>query len=147
MQHSCRIGGTAAFDAVLNRLSGGDTLVVWTLASAAPSLEALVSLVCQLMEKDISFESLTEQFTTAGKSRASVAATFDQLRRFKDEIKKSHIHRGSHGQRIGRPRALDERTIEKARIRVVKMGEAIDVVARDLGVSRATLYRYMDAEH
>jgi len=46
--------------------------------------------------------------------------------------------------RAGRPRLLSDTEAHRARLLVFEQGRSVKRVADEMGVSRATLYRYLD---
>jgi DNA invertase Pin-like site-specific DNA recombinase len=54
------------------------------------------------------------------------------------------IERLGGGRRVGRPRALSGERIEKAKEMYASGTHNVDAIAAELGVSRATVYRYLN---
>ncbi len=134
--------GADMLRAVINRLDDGDGLVVWSLDSVANTMASLVELILQLDGRNIQFRSLKEGFDSHGQHRSVLRATFQQLRQFERQVEARHREE-RRGRRVGRPRALSEEDVDRAR-RLLKEGRVMDDVARELNVSRATLYRYIE---
>ncbi len=126
--------------AVLSRLKPGDTLVVWSLSSVAGSMPELVDLALELEARKVRLRSLTEGFDTNGENERASLATLRQLHAFQQKLstRREVVSR----RRPGRPRVLNERDIERART-LLSNGTTVDEAARQLNISRATLYRYL----
>jgi DNA invertase Pin-like site-specific DNA recombinase len=133
--------------AVISRLSSGQSLIVWTLESVANSMPELIDLVLQLEEKNVRFRSLTEGFDSQGRNRATIKAIFTQLKQFESglALRLQNETQSRFGRRVGRPRALSSEHIRRAR-ELVEQGQAMDDVAREFRVSKATLYRYLSED-
>jgi DNA invertase Pin-like site-specific DNA recombinase len=129
---------------VVASLADGDGLIVWSLDSVANSHSELIFLALELENRNIRFRSLTEGFDTQGRQRTAVSAILGQLREFEQQLarRKSQAETGQ-GRRSGRPRSLSAEGIKRAR-ELLKGGGTMDEVAKELRISRATLYRYLD---
>jgi DNA invertase Pin-like site-specific DNA recombinase len=131
------------------QLRRGDTLVVWRLDRLGRSLKDLVNRIEELQQKGIGFRSLQEALdttTAAGKLQFHV---FSALAEFERELIRERTLAGlraarARGRKGGRPKA---RTPEKVRLAARLMSDPTlqaDEICATLGVSRATLYRYVD---
>ncbi len=129
--------------AVLARLSEGDSLTVWSLDSVADSMTEFVDLVIGLQDRNIRFRSIAEGFDLNGRNRAVLRAVLAHLQAFEQRLKARRTAETQHGRKVGRPRSLDSADIEQARA-LLREGRSMDDVARELNVSRATLYRYIE---
>lgn len=136
---------SAVLDGLLQRLEDGDILVVWRLNCVASSLKDLIRFIRNLTDDGIGFESLTESFKASGESIMPTIELLEKVACFDTPIVdfKAQVAL-RRTRRSGRPRALGEKDVERAQTRVLEQGQPVDAVARDLGVSRATLYRYLD---
>jgi DNA invertase Pin-like site-specific DNA recombinase len=128
--------------AVLARLSEGDCLTVWSLDSVAASMPELVDLVIGLQDRNIRFRSIAEGFDSNGRTRAVLRSVLAQLQSF-EHRRQSRQREEQLGRKVGRPRLLDSEHIEQARA-LLREGRSMDDVAKELNVSRATLYRYIE---
>ena len=74
---------TPKLQALLARLSEGDTLVVWKVDRASRSLLDMLLIVQDLEARKIAFKSLTENFDTdaVGRMTLGILATFAQFER------------------------------------------------------------------
>ena len=133
----------------LETLRAGDTLVVWKLDRLGRSVKHLVDLVAELQEHDIQFKSLTDNIdtsTTSGRVFFHVMASLAQMER---ELTLERTHAGlaaakQQGKVGGRKRQMTDSKIHSAR-RLLADGLAPREVAKNLGVSVPTLYRWVPA--
>ena len=126
----------------------GDALVVWRLDRFGRSLKDLVGRVEELRERSVGFRSLTEGVDTTSSTGKLVFHVFGALAEFERDLIRERTMAGlasarARGRKGGRPRAMDE---EKVRVasRLMKDPEvSVAEVCRAVGVSSATLYRYV----
>ncbi len=138
------------FDAALDYLRPGDTLVVWKLDRLARSLRSLVRTMQDLAEHDVGFRSLTETIDTTTAGGRLVFHIFSALAEFERELTRERTMAGleaarARGHRPGRPSKLGEKELREAEalLRDPKI-RVVDVAGR-LGVSPSTLYRHFPA--
>jgi DNA invertase Pin-like site-specific DNA recombinase len=112
----------------LKRLEPGDTLVVWKLDRLGRSLPHLVETVNALAARGVGFRSLTEAIDTTTNGGKLIFHIFAAL---------------AEGHRSGRPRAMTPEQVKQAR-KMFADGESVAAIARVLGVSRPTVYRYLE---
>lgn len=123
----------------------GDTLVVWKLDRLGRTVKGLIEFVDQLKEREVQFRSLTDGIdtsTTAGRFFFHVMAALAQMER---ELIRERTNAGlaaarARGRLGGRKPKLDASKLESARTLLAAKVE-VGVVAKNLGVSRTTLYR------
>lgn len=133
----------------LEILRAGDTLIVWKLDRLGRSVKHLVDLVGELARRGVHFKSLTDSIDTAtpaGRFFFHVMASLAQMER---ELIIERTRAGlqaakNQGRLGGRKRRMTESRIESAR-RLLSTGVLPKDVARNLGVSIATLYRWVPA--
>ncbi|MEM8770643.1 MAG: recombinase family protein [Pseudomonadota bacterium] len=133
---------------VLERLTCGDTLVVWRLDRLGRSVRHLSDLLIRFNDEGIAFRSLSEAIDTATPTGKLVFHIFSAVGEFeRDLIRERTIHGMSaarkRGKHIGRPFKLSERDRQDAR-RLLDGGETVSDVAARLEVSPATLKRALD---
>ncbi|KAA5801066.1 recombinase family protein [Alkalicaulis satelles] len=136
--------------AAIEYLRPGDVLVVWKLDRLARSLRQLIETVEGLQEKGIGFVSLTEGIDTTSPGGKLVFHVFGALAEFEREMIRERTKAGlqaakARGRRLGRPAALTPDQIEMARALKQAGNHSMPQIARQLGVSRATLYRVLGA--
>jgi len=130
----------------LKSLRAGDTLVVWRLDRLGRSLSDLVKIVTELEAKNIGFESLTEKIDTITSTGKFVFHVFAALAEFERNIIRERTLAGmkaarARGKLGGRPPKLSEGEMAMAKSLIKANDVPISEIARQLGVSRTTLYR------
>jgi DNA invertase Pin-like site-specific DNA recombinase len=134
-------------DLCLNYLREGDVLTVWKLDRLGRNTQHVLSVVDDLMSRGIGFRSLTEGLHTEGamgKAMLTIMAAFATLERdtMIERTRAGLAAAAANGRKGGRPRKVDDAAAAKARSMRDKGINATDI-AKMLGVSRATVYRYL----
>lgn len=132
-----------------SHLRAGDTLIVWKLDRLGRGVKSLIELITNLESQKIHFQSLTEQIDTstpAGRFFFHVMASLAQMER---ELIIERTQAGlaaarQKGRIGGRKRSMTDSKIEAAK-KLFKAGALPKDIARDLGVSVPTLYRWLPA--
>jgi DNA invertase Pin-like site-specific DNA recombinase len=140
-----REGLDQAFEALREQ----DTLVVWKLDRLGRSVKDLVRIVGELEKRGIHFKSLTDNIdttTASGRFFFHVMASLSQMER---ELMVERTRAGldaakKRGRVGGRRRAMTDSKIAVAK-RLLADGIPTKDVAKDLGVSVPTLYRWLPA--
>lgn len=135
------------FQAALAFLRPDDVLVVWKLDRLGRSLVEMMRTIDGLRHQEVHFRSLTEQFDSgtahgrfALQMHGAMAEYFLDLNRERTmEGLKAAVARGRKG---GRPKRLSEADMEVARALLAAGNISIAAIAKRLGVSRFTFYRY-----
>jgi DNA invertase Pin-like site-specific DNA recombinase len=70
----------------LDRLDGGDTLVVWRLDRLGRSLADLLEIVTTLQQRKVAFVSLKEKFDTSHAAGRLIFHVFASLAEFEREL-------------------------------------------------------------
>src|SRR5918996_880441 len=136
-------------DEVLGYLRKGDTLVVWRLDRLGRSLKHLIEVVAALAERGVGFKSLTEQIDTTTPGGKLIFHVFGALAEFERDLIRKRTQAGlaaarARGRVGGRPKALtDPKKIELAQALYADGRHDVATICRTLGISRATLYRYV----
>lgn len=136
-------------DEVLSYLRVGDTLVVWRLDRLGRSLEHLIDVVAALADRGIGFKSLTEQIDTTTPGGKLIFHVFGALAEFERDLIRERTQAGlaaarSRGRVGGRPKKLaNAKQLELARTLYAGGQTDIETICQTLGISRATLYRYL----
>ncbi|WP_329911931.1 recombinase family protein [Serratia quinivorans] len=133
----------------LEMLREGDTLVVWKLDRLGRSVKQLVDMVGELHKKGIQFKSLTDAIDTgtpAGRFFFHVMASLAEMER---ELIIERTRAGLDvakrlGRKGGRKPKMTSSKIESAK-KLLASGIPPRDVAKDLGVSVPTLYRWLPA--
>lgn len=123
----------------------GDVLVVWKLDRLGRTVKGLVELVEGIQARGVQFKSITDGIdtsTTAGRFFFHVMAALAEMER---ELIRERTNAGlsaarARGRLGGRKPKMDELKITAAR-KLLDAGMSSVEVARNLGISRATLYR------
>lgn len=148
-----KISGTRAerpgLAAALAMLREGDTLVVWKLDRLGRSVKHLVDLVGELHGQGVQFKSLTDSIdtgTASGRFFFHVMASLAQMER---ELMAERTGAGLEAARLlgrkgGRKRQMTDSKIVSAK-KLLANGVPPKDVAKNLGVSVPTLYRWVPA--
>jgi len=148
-----KISGTRAdrpgLTTALAMLREGDTLVVWKLDRLGRSVKNLVDLVGELHRQGVQFKSLTDSIdtdTASGRFFFHVMASLAEMER---ELIVERTCAGLEaarrlGRNGGRKRQMTDSKIESAK-KLLANGVLPRDVAKNLGVSIPTLYRWIPA--
>lgn len=140
--------------AALDYLRPADTLCVWKLDRLGRSVKDVLIIADDLHERGIGLRILTGQLagtytpTGEGKFFFTMMAAFAELER---DIIHERTMAGLAAARIqgrtgGRPTVMDADKLAAAQARLDR-GESPTQIAKDLGVSRATIYRHLARHH
>ncbi|MFG3158114.1 recombinase family protein [Streptomyces sp. NPDC048219] len=126
----------------------GDTLVVPSLDRLGRSIQDLIAIVGGLRKRGIGFQSLHESLDTTTPGGRLVFHVFAALAEFIRELIVQGTHEGlaaarARGERIGRPPAMSAEQIRHARAMLADPEASISSIAKLIGVSRTTLYKYV----
>jgi DNA invertase Pin-like site-specific DNA recombinase len=128
----------------------GDTLVVWKLDRLGRSLKHLIETINDLHRRKIGFRSLQENVDTTTSAGKLFFHVFGALAEFERELIRERTCAGllaarARGRRGGRPRVMTGKKIQMA-VALMNDGrsQARDICGT-LGISKATLYRYLPA--
>ena len=137
-------------DACLDHLRKGDVLAVWKLDRLGRNTQHVLEVVDELTSRGIGFRSLTEGLHTEGamgKAMLTIMAAFAQLERdtMIERTRAGLAAAAGHGRMGGRPRKVADTDTAKA-LQLRDKGIAATDIAKMLGVSRATVYRYLAEE-
>jgi DNA invertase Pin-like site-specific DNA recombinase len=133
----------------LEQLRVGDTLVVWKLDRLGRSVKNLVDLVSQLHGLGVHFKSLTDAIDTGTPSGRFFFHVMASLAEMERELTVERTRAGLEvarklGRIGGRKRQMTDSKIESAK-KLLSNGVPPRDVAKDLGVSIPTLYRWIPA--
>lgn len=131
----------------LTFLREGDTFVVWKLDRLGRSLKHLIEIVTDLNDKKIGFRSLRENIDTTTPGGKLIFHIFGALSEFEREIIRERTFAGlaaarARGRMGGRKPVMDNQKIAMA-VSLINNNIPTNKVCETLGVSRATLYRYL----
>lgn len=132
---------------LLERLRGGDTLVIWKFDRLARSMTDLLEITDKLHEKGVQFKSITEDIDTNSAMGKFTFHLLGALGQFERELIKERINAGianarAKGKHMGRPRSLTDEQVKVAQD-MRKGGKGVMEIARVLGCSRHAIYRVL----
>lgn len=133
----------------LEMLRAGDTLIVWKLDRLGRSVKQLVDLVSDLHKQGIQFRSLADAIDTGTPSGRFFFHVMASLAEMERELTGERTRAGLEvarqlGRKGGRKPKMTDSKIESAR-RLLASGVPPKDVAKNLGVSVPTLYRWVPA--
>jgi DNA invertase Pin-like site-specific DNA recombinase len=134
--------------ACLDYLRPGDTLVVPSLDGLSRSLADLIGIVAALRRRGVGFKSLHEALDTTAPGGRLVFHVFAALAEFIRELIVEGTREGldaarGRGVRLGRPPGMTAGQIRHARDLLTRPDNTVSSIARLLGVSRATICKYV----
>lgn len=140
-----------ALDKLLDQVRVGDVIVVWKLDRLGRSLKHLIGLVSALMEKSVGLKSLNDPVDTTSSHGRLVFNIFASLAEFERDLIRERTQAGLQAARArgrvgGRPKGLSEQAKKTAIAAeaLYKQGKlSVNEVARNLGISKGTLYSYL----
>lgn len=149
-----KVSGTKAkrpgLDACINELKKGDTLLVWRLDRLGRSMSHLVELVEELHQKGVGFRSICDGgIDTTTASGELVFHIFSSLAQFERKLLQERTRAGLSAARarghVGgrRPVQADNPKVKTAKTMIKNKSMSIADICSSLGISRATLYRYV----
>lgn len=139
------------FELLKNQLREGDTLIVWKLDRIGRSMKDLVNLIGQFQDMKIDFVSLQDNVDTCTPQGRLFFNIMASLAEFEREIIRERTMAGlaaarERGRTGGRPKGLSEENLRKAKAAkqlYESTGDSTAEIAKTLGISRTTLYRYL----
>ena len=136
---------------LLDNARKGDVVIVWKLDRLARSLRQLIDTMALFHERGVELQSLTENINTTTPSGKLTFHLFAALAEFERDLLRQRVTAGlqaarQRGRIGGRPKALTADDLKKARA-LLRSGEYTKVeVAKELQVSRHTLWRALAQE-
>lgn len=132
-----------------SHLREGDTLVIWKLDRLGRSVKGLIDLVGELAENGVQFRSLTDGIDTATPSGRFFFHMMASLAQMERELIAERTKAGldaarRRGRVIGRKRRMTPGKVKSAK-QLLGGGMPPREVAKNLGVSVPTLYRWVPA--
>src|SRR5271157_3026152 len=133
----------------LEMLREGDTFVVWKLDRLGRSVKNLVDLVGELHKKGVQFKSLTDSIGYRHPIRSLFFHLMASLAEMERELTIERTRAGLEvarklGRTGGRKRQMTDNKIDSAK-KLLASGVPPRDVAKNLGVSVPTLYRWVPA--
>jgi DNA invertase Pin-like site-specific DNA recombinase len=138
-------------DDVLSRLREGDVLVIWKLDRLGRSLQHLVTLATDLMERKVGLISLNDPVDTTSAQGRLIFNIFASLAEFERELIRERTQAGlaaarARGRKGGRPKGLAKQAQAKAMAAETLYREgqlSVQGICDQLGISKPTLYSYL----
>lgn len=132
----------------MQSLRQGDTLVVWKLDRLGRSLQHLISVINELKEEGVYFRSLKENLDTSSSTGKLIFHIFGALCEFERDIIRDRTLAGlqsarKRGRVGGRPKIMDAGKVKLAKTLMDDRSRSVGEICEILGVSKATLYRYL----
>jgi len=128
-------------------LRAGDTLVVWKLDRLARSLKKLIVTAEELEREKIGLVSLTESIDTTTPGGMLTFHVFGAIAQFERALIRERTTAGlvearRQGRKGGRPSVMRPSDVTAARAMMKEGTLPVRDIAKRMGVSVATLYRY-----
>jgi DNA invertase Pin-like site-specific DNA recombinase len=143
-----RQAGQPQLRACLESLRAADTLIVASLDQLGRSQRELTGAVEEIRRRGAGFRSLREGLDTTAAGGDAIFRVFSGLADFGRLAIAAGTSDGlaaarARGKRLGRPPALTPEQLGEVRALLLRPGHTISSVARTMGVSRSTLYKYL----
>ena len=144
--------GRPQLESMLSFLREGDTLIVHSMDRLARNLDDLRKLVQSLTRQGIRIEFVKESLSFTGEDSPmanlmlSVMGAFAEFERalIRERQREGIALAKQRGAYRGRKKMLSGERVAEL-VRRVADGEKKSVIARDMGISRETLYQYLRA--
>lgn len=146
------VSGTRAsrpeLDKLLDHLRTGDEVVVWKLDRLGRNTRNLLALIDELEQRGVHFRSVTEGISTTGpmgKAMLTIMSAFAQLERdqLAERTRAGMAAAAEHGRKAGRREITATDSNVKRALDLKAQGLAPADIGKIIGVSRATVYRYL----
>jgi DNA invertase Pin-like site-specific DNA recombinase len=136
---------------LMSYVRAGDTVVVWKLDRLGRNMLHILQTVNQLTNRGVILVWVTDGIdssTSAGRMMISVLGSPVEYERglIKERTALKRAASRANGTRFGRPRKVKDAEYVATAKRMKADGHTAKDIARYLGVSRATLYRYLTVE-
>ncbi|OKL35570.1 recombinase family protein [Domibacillus mangrovi] len=159
-QHGCdklfhdKMSGTKkqrpGLEEALTYARQGDTIVVWRLDRLGRNMQDLIQIVNSLNEQGIGFHSIQENLTmdrsnATGQLMFHLFAAFAEFERnlIQERSAAGRAAARARGRLGGRPEKFGSKDIEMMKA-LIESGTPIKDVAEKWGISRTTIYRYLE---
>jgi DNA invertase Pin-like site-specific DNA recombinase len=134
--------------ALMDQLRPGDTAVVWKLDRLGRNMLHILETVKALTEMGVTLVSTSDGIdssTTAGRMMIGVLGSLAEYERelIRERTALKRAASRANGTKFGRPRKVDDSEHITTAKRMKADGHTGKDIAKYLGVSRATLYRYL----
>lgn len=136
-----------ALSQLLATVEAGDEVVVWRLDRLARSMFELVNIVQELHGRGVMFRSICEYIDVNSAFGELVLHILGAIAHFERALIVERTRAGmlaaqQRGVKFGRRPALDDDGLSEI-MAAIADGRSITAIARDIGVGRSTIYRYL----
>ena len=136
---------------LLHQIKSGDSLIIWKLDRIGRSLSHLISIVNELIKKNVSIISLNDPINTSSIQGKFMFNIFASLAEFEKDLIRERTMAGLRSARIrgkigGRPKGLSkeaQRTACMAEALYAQKELSINEITQQLDISKTTLYKYL----
>jgi DNA invertase Pin-like site-specific DNA recombinase len=133
-------------DAALAALQPGDVLTVWRLDRLGRSTPHLVTVVNDLAQRGIGFQSITEAMDTTTAGGELIFHVMAALAQFERRLIAERSRAGiaaarRRGKHLGRPADLTPEKVDHARQMIDNGEQSVSGMAKIIGVHRVTLHK------
>lgn len=147
-KQSASSGNRPRLEACLEYVREGDTLVVTRLDRLARSTLHLCQIAAELERKGVNLQVIDQHIDTSDATGRLLFNMLGAIAQFETELRAERQMDGilkakARGIRFGAQRKLTDLQIAELRLRR-QQGELIRVLMQDYGISKATVYRYLD---
>jgi DNA invertase Pin-like site-specific DNA recombinase len=134
--------------ALMDQLRLGDTVVVWKLDRLGRNMLHILETVKALTEMGVTLVSTSDGIDSSTAAGRMMIGVLGSLAEYERELvrERTALKRASsraNGTKFGRPRKVDDSDHIATAKRMKADGHTGKDIAKYLGVSRATLYRYL----
>jgi len=141
----------SGLEACLKALRKGDVLVVWKLDRLGRSLQHLVNVVQEFIDRGVGLKVLTGQGADIDTTTATgkmVFGIFATLAEFERELIRERTIAGleaakARGRKGGRKFAMTKAQVRLAQASMKEEGVSVGELCKELDITRTTLYRYV----
>jgi len=135
--------------ALMDYVREGDTVVVWKLDRLGRNLFSILETVRTLADRGVTLVSVTDGIdssTAAGRMMIGVLGSLAayELELIKERTALKRAASRANGTKFGRPKKVADKSHIATARRMKADGHSGNDIAKYLGVSRATLYRYLN---
>ena len=129
----------------------GDSVVVWKLDRLGRNLQHILATVKALTDRGVTLVSTSDGIdssTAAGRMMIGVLGSLAEYERelVKERTALKRASSRTNGTKFGRPKSVNDPVHMATAKRMKADGHTAKDIAKFLGVSRATLYRYLNAD-
>jgi DNA invertase Pin-like site-specific DNA recombinase len=134
--------------ALMEYVREGDTVVVWKLDRLGRNMLDILQTVNELTDHGVTLVSVTDGIDSSTPAGRMMIGVLESLAEYEREltIERTALKRAASraiGTKFGRPRKVNDAEDIATAKRMKADGHTGRAIARYLGVSRATLYRYL----